>query len=58
MDKIIAQFTLCFMFCFFLEALDNVVHTKGSKLYRITRLSFSALALAGFTYLMIKHHIF
>lgn len=57
-NHIIAEFTLCFVFCFFLEALDNIVYRKRSRLYRITHLAFSASATAGLIYLIIYYHIY
>lgn len=57
-NHIIAEFTLCLIFCFFLEAVDNIVYKKKSKLYRITHLAFSASAIAGLIYLIIYYHIY
>lgn len=52
MNEVLALFSMCFAFCFFLESVENAIEKKKNKLYLIAHIGYSAFIVGAMVYFL------
>lgn len=53
MNEVLAQFSMCFAFCFLFEGIETAIKSKANKIYKATHIIYPSFIAGTIFYFLV-----